>query len=332
MRYSLETGLWQSVFAVPKDLVKKHIKLAGKEQLKTILWMLCYNDEPLSAAEIAAATGISTESAQDAIQYWLNCGFLTPAGDKGETTKISAELPAPALIQKKAEPALASPAATEPEKKKRLIKPDGHYVATRINESAEVRYLIQEAQTVLGKTISPALSSTLLAIHEDYGLPAEVIMMLIQYAKECGKTGTNYIEAVAKDWYDSNIFTLESAEQKLLELSEIRIAWKKFVGAVGIHDRPPSKKEEQFTHTWVYRFKMGQDMIAEAYERCVNATGKLSLSYMNKILDTWYNLGYKKLEDVQTSETQRREQAAAAKSYDIDKLEKDGFFKLVEDL
>ncbi len=33
------------------------------------------------------------------------------------------------------------------------------------------------------------------------------------------------------------------------------------------------------------------DMIREAYERCVNATGKLSLHYMNKILERWHKAG-----------------------------------------
>ncbi|WP_099204646.1 DnaD domain protein [Scatolibacter rhodanostii] len=330
MQYSLDMGLWRSVFAVPKDLVEKHIKLAGKEQLKTILWMLSHNGEPISAQEIALATGISLEGAEDSIQYWLNCGFIYPTDGTATQKAPNQKTVKPQVQSVPAQEATPAKEVSLP-KRKQLIKPDGHYVATRINESPEIQYLIHESQTVLGKTISPALSSTLLAIHEDFGLPVEVIMMLIQYAKESGKTGTNYIEAVARDWYESNIFTLESAEQKLLELSQMRLAWKKFVSSIGIHDRPPSKKEEQLTYTWVYTWKMTPDLIAEAYDRCVNATGKLSLSYMNKIFEKWYGLGYKNISDVEKAENRRKEKAAATKSYDIDEIEKTGFFDPVED-
>lgn len=330
MQYFLETGQWRSVFAVPKDLVDKHIKLAGKEQLKTILWMLCHNESPASAQEIAAAVGISAENAEDAIQYWLNCGFISPAEPAASPRQeTAAARPAAPAKEKKEASAPAEKPALSP--RKNLIKPDGHYVATRIQESPALQYLMQESQMVLGKTLSPALSSALVAIHEDYGLPAEVIMMLIQYAKSRNKTSTNYIEAVARDWYESNIFTLESAEQKLAELSEMRIAWKKFVAAIGIHDRPPSKKEEQLTHTWFTQWKMAPEMVSEAYERCVNATGKLSMAYMNRILEKWHNLGYHTVQDVQKAEELRREKFTEEKSYDIDKLEKTGFFDPVEE-
>ena len=331
MQYSIEMGLWHSVFAVPKDLVDKHIKLAGKEQLKTILWMLCHNGESVSIQEISSATGISLQAAEDSVQYWLNSGFIHPIDD---TDKASIQVKP--TVQKQ-NPAVSAPAEmikkdmSSLAKKKRLIKPDGHYVATRINESPEVQYLIQESQTVLGKTISPALSSTLLAIHEDFGLPIEVIMMLIHYVKESGKTGTSYIEAVARDWYESNIFTVESAEQKLSELSEMRMAWKKFVSAIGINNRPPSKKEEEFTYRWFKVWRMTPEMISEAYERCVNATGKLSMSYMNKIFEKWHSLGYREIADIQKAEQQYREKNVAGKSYDIDEIEKTGFFDPVED-
>ena len=50
----------------------------------------------------------------------------------------------------------------------------------------------------MGRAISPALSSTLLMIHDDYGLPVEVIIMLLMYVKSIHKDNTSYIEAVAK--------------------------------------------------------------------------------------------------------------------------------------
>ena len=37
MEYKLNLGSWNSVFAVPSDIVDKHLKLAGAVQLKVLL-------------------------------------------------------------------------------------------------------------------------------------------------------------------------------------------------------------------------------------------------------------------------------------------------------
>ena len=46
-------------------------------------------------------------------------------------------------------------------------------LAARLAESENVRFLMQEAETTLGKTLSPAMTSLLLTITDDYGLPVE---------------------------------------------------------------------------------------------------------------------------------------------------------------
>lgn len=104
---------------------------------------------------------------------------------------------------------------------------------------------MQEAQATFGKTISPAMASTLLSICDDYGLPVEVVVMLIHYAKDAGKTGTAYIDSVARDWAESGVFTLEAAEQKLQELEERRLAWSKVQSAAGLPRRRPPKRRRR---------------------------------------------------------------------------------------
>lgn len=173
----------------------------------------------------------------------------------------------------------------------RMKKPDGVYIAQRIAQCAEVGFLMQEAQQILGRAISPALSSTLLMIHDDYGLPVEVIIMLLMYVKSIHKDNTSYIEAVAKNWAEEEINTHEKADVKLNQLSLIAKSWRCIEQVLGINHRSPSAKEEQYTHRWMHEWNFTTDMIREAYERCVNATGKLSLHYMNKILERWHKAG-----------------------------------------
>ena len=72
------------------------------------------------------------------------------------------------------------------------------------------------------------------------------------------------------------------------------------------------------------------DLIREAYERCVDQTGKMNLRYMNKILERWHREGILTLEQAKQEQEQkhaaRREQEERRVSYDIDSFEKSGAF------
>lgn len=320
MKFGLNMGIWSSVFAVPSDLIDKHLKLAGKEQLKTILFLLRHPQKQFSLSEIAAATGIPEDSAEEAIEYWSQNGILSQT--EGE---FSPTVPNQLEQSQAATPQEEPPAPEKtPTKKKRLVKPDGLYIAARINESDALRFLMQETESTLGKTISPALSSTLVTIHEDYGLPVEVILMIINYAKSVGKTSTLYIDSVSKDWSESGIFTLEDAEKKLQELDQKSLAWRKVESSVGIYHRAPTKKEEALSYRWIYEWKTGDDLIKEAYERCVDSTGKFAISYMNKILEKWHKAGYQNIDDIKAQELAK--ETKNEKSYDIDEFERMSFF------
>ena len=206
----------------------------------------------------------------------------------------------------------------------RMKKPDGVYIAQRIAQCAEVGFLMQEAQQILGRAISPALSSTLLMIHDDYGLPVEVIIMLLMYVKSIHKDNTSYIEAVAKNWAEEEINTHEKADVKLNQLSLIAKSWRCIEQVLGINHRSPSAKEEQYTHRWMHEWNFTTDMIREAYERCVNATGKLSLHYMNKILERWHKAGITtpKQAALEAGEKAAKEQEKHKPTYDLEEYEK----------
>ena len=342
MDYRLDMGMWNQVFAVPCALVDRHLKLAGKEQLQVILWALRHAGESFSPEILAQDLGMSRDSALDALDYWSDRGLL--AGSGGELRPVpqpetvparpAAVHPAPALPQEP-EQASAPPAEPEQEKaalppRKRMIRPDGMHLAARINESETIRFLMQEAESILGKTLSPAMSTLLLTISDDYGLPPEVTVMLLHYAVGAGKTGTAYIDSVARDWAENGIFTLEAAERKLQDLSERRLAWGKVESAAGLPRRSPSKKEEEAAFRWVYEWKFTPEMLAAAYERCADNTGKFSAAYMNKVLERWYKTGIRNLSELAGEEQQKKEERE--KSYDIDELERMSFFDLPDNL
>ena len=54
MEYKLDLGAWNSVFAVPCNIVDEHLRLAGAAQLKVILWVLRHAGEAFSVEDIAS--------------------------------------------------------------------------------------------------------------------------------------------------------------------------------------------------------------------------------------------------------------------------------------
>ena len=61
-------------------------------------------------------------------------------------------------------------------------KPDYVFTAQQLAVDDELKFLVGEAQTALGKVLSNADVSTLLMLKDTCGLPLDVILMLIQYA------------------------------------------------------------------------------------------------------------------------------------------------------
>lgn len=343
MNYRLDIGMWNQVFAVPCALVDRHLKLAGKEQLQVLLFALRHAGEGFTPDSLAQDLGMTADQAMDSLEYWCDRGLLSqsaqgllPVPQADDITRDKPEVPAASAP---AESGLAAPAAEEKPglpPRKRLLRPDGEHLTARLAESENVRFLMQEAEATLGKTLSPAMSALLLTITDDYGLPAEVTVMLLHYAQEVGRTGTSYIDSVARDWAESGIFSLEAAEEKLQQLTKTRLAWGKVSASAGLTKRSPSKAEEERACRWVYEWGFSQEMLEAAYEACVDHTGKFSAAYMDKVLTGWHGLG---IHDRAALEKQK--QAAASKkeprtgtekSYDMSELEQLSSLRLPDKL
>ena len=236
MSYSINLGSWQSIFAVPSDVVDKHLKLAGGAQLKVLLWVLRHAGSPFEAEAVGEALNMHPADVKDAMQYWVEIGLLAVSGgtfspaqtDPGRSSREEAVpaaqpaapqgSPVSSIAQGENRPTAVTQRASEPPKASRPLsrpqKPDSLFVAKRAQEDSDIAFLLQEAQVILGKTISNGDSATLLMLHDTDGLPVDVILMLLQYASSIGKGNMRYIEKTGIRWSDEGIDSLELAERK----------------------------------------------------------------------------------------------------------------------
>lgn len=302
MSYSVNPSAFKSIFAVPTDIVDKHIRLANGHQLKVLLWILRNSPDKPDIDKMCFALKIDKSDVEDYLQYWVLTGVLSDGSDNGTYSKKETV----------AEVKTVEPKILKPEISITPSKPSSAEIAARLEESPEIGFLFNEAQVKLGKTIGYDGQCTLLLIHDYYGLPAEIIFMMIDYCVSIGKTNYGYLEAVGKDWGTREIDTIDKAAEQISILKSANSLWKEFAAAAGITTPRPSRKQSEFIARWGNDYKYKIDVIMLAYEEMADHTSKLSLSYMDKVLASWYAKGLKTVNDI---ENHKKEPASDKKKH-----------------
>ena len=186
-------------------------------------------------------------------------------------------------------------------------------ICKRINESENVRTLFSQAQTRLGRTIGTGDQSSLLLLHDYFGLPVEVILALCEYASVSGKGGNmNYIYTLGVDWSKREIDTLEEADEEFKRIQAIDKNWAPFCKITGIKKKKPTAAQSKFLSVWIDRFHFTMEMLSCAYDEMSKHTDEMSFPYMNKILTQWYNAGVDTPEKVRLHEEEFTENMVKA--------------------
>ena len=321
MSYSINPSLFKSIFAVPTDIVEKHIRLANEHQLKVLLWILCKSPDNPDIGKMCEEINININDATDYLQYWVLTGVLKSDGTVPVQSAFTPPKPEPIpefrpseSVNHNKEDAVLTPS-----------KPSSAEIADRLDESPEIAILFKEAQQKLGKTIGYDGQCTLLLLHDHYGLPTDVMFMLIDYCVSIGKTNYSYIQAVGKDWGTREIDTLDKAAEQIETLRSINSLWREFAKHAGIVNPRPTTTQSTYLRRWNKELKFGTDMIILAYEEMADHTGKLNFKYIDKVLSNWHAKGYKKPEDIESATAEQKSGKnksveSAAASYDLEEF------------
>ena len=310
---------WGAVFSVPAVVVDRDLKLSSPEQLRTLLWVLRHASEEITVDSVCEALRYSQANATEYLTYWQQKGILQIEGQAVQPPPAHSATPEP-----------VQPVVTKQLEDLPQIKPSQSQIDKRLEEDPSLQYLFQEAQKKFGRTIGYEGQCTLLMMHDHYGLPKEVILMIIEYCTGINKTSNRYIAAVGKDWATEEIDTIEKAEEKINALRTCNKLWKEIASFAGISAPHPTAVQSEFLRTWSGEMGFDSEMILLAYEEMANHCTKLSFAYMNKVLQNWFDKGVHTPE--QAAELNRQFQNDRKKkqnsdddlppaSYDIDEME-----------
>lgn len=318
MSYMVNPRAWGAVFPVPVDVVDKNIRLAGAVQLKVLLWVLRHSTDASDFENLHKDIGISKIDAEDALNYWIEAGILisdTTVPEIKKQTEVSH------IEAKRTSP------LTERKKDTPYIKPNMNQILARCNENPEIKDMFSEVQSILSKTIGHDGQSTLLMLHDSFGLPVEVILMLVEYCSSIGKNSFVYISKVGRDWGEKEIDTIEKADEQINCLRTSNNLWNELRQLAGIQTPKPTNVQIKYLNEWKNELGFDVDMIFSAYEEMANNCSRISFPYMDKVLKNWYNDNIRSIDDIEKRKLSRKKSVSDAKlssqaSYDIDEFTK----------
>lgn len=179
--------------------------------------------------------------------------------------------------------------------------------------------LVGEVQRLLGKLLSTSDLKMLYTLYDFLGLPAEVILLLVNYCieemeRKYGPGRRPKLSQIRKEgfvWQRKGIDTVEAAEAHLHKQAILRERSAAVLPLLDIRGRAPVEAERKYIGGWLdMGFEDGA--IRLAYERTVLQKGSMNWPYLNSILKSWHQKGLHTVAEIQARDSGRPRAAANA--------------------
>lgn len=326
------TGL-SGIFAVPTKLVDDYIKMCSALQLKVLLTALRLAAPTVESEKIAEHLGVSKSDIEDAIEYWVREKMFVSSGNSQaafvETAPTTVALPVHEDVEKNSlntavqtQTPEFSPGKIAAKAFAERTKMEREEVVSLMQNEKDLNAIMQEYESVKGKPLTYSDMEILSSLYTYCGLSGDYILLAVHYCFSIGKGNMRYIEKTIASWLDDDIDSYKAAERHIEQLSKRYQAESLVRSAFGIGDRALVKSEKDFINQWFNVFNFDIPIIKLAYENTIPYTGKISFSYTNKILKSWFGKGYKTPKDVLQHENSEKQMPAGKSSYNVNDIEK----------
>ena len=215
------------------------------------------------------------------------------------------------LLQKLAENGLAAAAG----EKKEYTAED---VAAAVGQK-EFGYLVEQAEYLFGEKLAVQDIQRLLYIYDGLGMPAEVILQMMQYFKSDvrrkygpgRRLSASRLERMAAEWKKQGIVTLPLAEAYIRK----REAWASREGEIKrvleIYDRKLTDGERKYIESWI-GMGFDTDAVRMCYERTLDRIHTLNFKYMDGIFLSWHGKGLHTAEEIEKGDSPRTARTLAS--------------------
>jgi DnaD/phage-associated family protein len=267
----------ENLILLPRDVLS-HIKNASAEELKVLLYFFAQPDS--SVADAARELGLTVSQTESAVAFWRGASVF--AESEGKKKKVASDTSV-------------------------YRNYDSQTLTDALINQSDFAMLNEFACERLAKSVLTKNDlSALFYLYDFARIPAPVICGIVEDCCANGKSNMQYIFKTAISLYEQGIDTYEKLERHLARKAEINSNIGKLRRLCGMGDRALTSKEKKTFDQWFGEWAFNFDVVELAYEKTVDATGKVSISYMNTILRRWYDSGFATVEDINTGDSSRK--------------------------
>ncbi len=313
--YQINPQHYNKIFALPAVVADRYLASVCGYYLKVLLYLFRHSDEAVpDKHELASALSLSPDDVYEALEFWKQEGLL-----------IQVQAPSHPCPEAKTENAVKNETVSSVSVKIISDRPpvfSSGEIAEMVNRNESLKFVFTEAEQLFGRPLTTTEQRSIISMYEWMNLPIDVILMIFEFCKSMDKINIRYIEKVAANWCDLGITTHELAEEYIAKTLRFNEQQKAVRECCGIHTRNLTSNEKKFIEIWFDEYGFTIDMVRLAFEKTADNIGKISFSYMNKILKQWHEQGI-------TTPQMAKQEAPVKKgkqtpSYDLDALDRIG--------
>ncbi|MBQ6614342.1 MAG: DnaD domain protein, partial [Clostridia bacterium] len=227
------------------------LDVADATDLKVLIYIASLEND-FSAEDAAEFLQITPDEVSASVKFWRGAGVL-----KGGATKAKRKT------------------VTE----KRIMRLTTDEVSSLGEKDREYRLFIDVAQQTAGWIFNTSELEIVASLYANLKLSPEYILSLIGYFICKKEQNLRYLEKCAYSFVDEGITTPDALEEKLRMLEVFEGREGKVRSLFGLGTRTLSAKEKGFIAKWFDEYGVSDELVALAYEKTVDATGKASIPY-----------------------------------------------------
>ncbi len=263
----------------------------------------------------AAVLGLEEEAVNASLKFLRGAGILVSGSASASWS------------QAKASTAVEKPAAAHKdgalESEDKVSDYTTEELAGVLERRTELAGFIDEAQRVFGRTFNTYEINIIVGIVDRLELEPNAVLTILSYARSIGKTTMRYCEKMAISLYDEGYTKSDEISEHLAALDRYKDMVSQLKQMFGMGSRSLSKSEKMYFERWTQEYGYGTDVIQHAYDITVDTIQKPVPKYTNTILEKWFSLELRTLDDVLRYEQEQKsgkgaEGSGTGKSYVLD--------------
>lgn len=266
---------------------------ASADELRVLLALVELEGDFGSENTLAGMAGVSRARCTGALAFWEDAGIIKrDDGRPSVTEEFDERL-----------------AAGETFEEESLV------VAARIRDENLAEVLDECARLMGLAALSNAEIKEITALSTQEGLSPEYIVTLAAALAENGRLRVSKLTREAKKLASRGLTEIEALEAYIKLSQKSSGAEWEYRRVMGIYNRNLTRPEQERFRKWSEQFGYSAEIVSEAYDIAVEATGGKSVSaYMDKILTDWHEAGCKTVSECIAKREGDRAALASAKS------------------